>query len=192
MLDQLASLCGEAGHALRIDFHSLELRPVPLSLREWALVLAPSGEDRSLAEAGYNRRREECSRAAARLGARSLREVSRADAQLLPEPLRSRTLHVIDENERVDAMVTCLLADRIDDAGAILSASHRSLRDLYDVSTPGVEATVRRLLAEGAAGARIMGGGFGGQVLALFPPGSRPRPPALEVRPASGARLLDA
>ena len=73
---------------------------------------------------------------------------------------------------------------------ALLDASHASLRDLYDSSTDAVERTVRELKASGATGARMMGGGFGGQVLALFEPGTRPPVGANVVRPADGARLL--
>ena len=73
---------------------------------------------------------------------------------------------------------------------ALLDASHASLRDDYEVSVPEVEGTVARLKAAGAAGARIVGGGFGGSVLALFPPGAEPPPDAIEVAPAAGARLL--
>ncbi|HEU0315726.1 MAG TPA: hypothetical protein VFR49_00265, partial [Solirubrobacteraceae bacterium] len=70
--------------------------------------------------------------------------------------------------------------------------SHASLRDLYAASTPRVEATVAALKDAGAAGARMVGGGFGGHVLALFPPGRRPPPEAEVVVASAGARLLDA
>jgi galactokinase len=73
----------------------------------------------------------------------------------------------------------------------VLSASHRSLRDDYEISTPAVEAAVERLLRADAAGARIMGGGFGGCVLGLFAPGVAPPAGALEVRPGPGAHLLE-
>jgi galactokinase len=74
--------------------------------------------------------------------------------------------------------------------GSLLNASHRSLRDLYEVSTPAVEAAVQRLLAAGAAGARLVGGGFGGCALGLLPPDARQPARTREVRPAAGARLL--
>jgi galactokinase len=73
----------------------------------------------------------------------------------------------------------------------LLDRSHASLRDLYAVSTPAVEAAVERLRAAGAAGARVIGGGFGGHVLGLLPPGVEGPPGALEVRPGPGARALD-
>ena len=76
--------------------------------------------------------------------------------------------------------------------GELLDASHASLRDDYEVSTPAVERTVKRLRDAGAAGARIVGGGFGGIVLGLFAPGGRPPEGAREVRPSAGAHPLDA
>jgi galactokinase len=74
--------------------------------------------------------------------------------------------------------------------GGLLDASHASLRDDYEVSVPEVEATVHRLKAAGAAGARMVGGGFGGAVLALLPPGVAAPREALAVAPAPGAHLL--
>jgi galactokinase len=75
--------------------------------------------------------------------------------------------------------------------GRLLDASHASLRDCYEISTAGVESTVAGLLAAGAAGARMIGGGFGGSVLALFAPGIAPPPGAREVRPGPGAHVLE-
>ena len=74
--------------------------------------------------------------------------------------------------------------------GALLDASHASLRDLYECSTPAVEVAVRALKEAGALGARLIGGGFGGHVLGLFPPGASPPAHAREVRPSRGAHLL--
>ena len=76
------------------------------------------------------------------------------------------------ENARVDAMVTALRAGDLHGAGRLLDASHASLRDDYEASVPEVEAAVAACKAAGAAGARMVGGGFGGSVLALFPPGA--------------------
>ena len=94
------------------------------------------------------------------------------------------------ENERVDETVAALRRGDLPAVGALLNASHESLRDRYEVSTPAVEAAVERLLRAGATGARIIGGGFGGSVLGLFEPGKRPPEDALEVRPGAGAHLL--
>jgi galactokinase len=74
--------------------------------------------------------------------------------------------------------------------GALLDAAHASARDLFDVSTPAVERTVERVRAAGAAGARLIGGGFGGSVIGLFGPDIALPDGAREVRPSAGARLL--
>jgi galactokinase len=171
LLDQLASLCGDPGHAVRIDFATLAIEPVPLELGDWTLVTLDSGSSRSLAESGYNERRAECRDACAALGIETLRTAREADLARLPEPLDRRARHVLEENARVDAMVDALRAGDLPAVGRLLDASHASLRDLYEVSVPEVERTVERLHDAGAAGARIMGGGFGGAVLALLGPG---------------------
>ncbi len=85
--------------------------------------------------------------------------------------------------------VAALRAGDLPRVGALLDASHASLRDLYECSTPAVEAAVERLRNAGAAGARLVGGGFGGSVLGLFPPGARPPADAREVRPSGGAHV---
>jgi galactokinase len=98
--------------------------------------------------------------------------------------------HVLGENQRVKDTVAALRAGDLQAVGELLSASHRSLRDCYEVSTAAVEATVRRMLGAGAAGARMVGGGFGGSVLGLFAPGVAPPSDSREVRPSRGAHLL--
>jgi galactokinase len=192
LLDQLASLLGERDRALRIDFRTLEVRPVPLRLGDWRLVTVPSGEQHSLADSGYNQRREETERARALLGLESLRDARLEDVKRLPDPLDRRVRHVIEENARVEETVAALERGDLAGVGRILDASHASLRDLYDSSTDAVERTVRRLRDDGAAGARMMGGGFGGDVLALLPPEVEVPQDARRVVPSAGARLLDA
>jgi galactokinase len=190
LLDPLASLLGRAGHALRIDFRLLEVEPVPLELGDWRLVTVDSGETRELGASGYNERRAECAEAARLLGVETLRDAPRDPD--LPAPLDRRVRHVAEENARVDEVVAALRAGDLRAVGALLDASHASLRDLYDASTPAVERTVAALREAGAAGARMVGGGFGGHVLALLPPGVAPPAGALEVAPADGARLIPA
>ena len=199
LLDQIASLCGEPDSALRVDFRSLDVRPVALALDGYSLVTLDSGQRHANArdagsapdaEAGYNQRRRECARACELLGIDSLREATAAMADRLPDPLADRVRHVVGENERVDETVDALAAGDLERVGALLNASHASLRDLYAVSTPAVERTVDRLRQAGAVGARIMGGGFGGHVLGLLPPGAEPPEGAVGVSPGPGARLL--
>ena len=188
LLDQLASLLGEEGHALRLDMRTLEARPVELDLHGHVLAVLDSGAPRSLAASGYNERREESRRALELLGLESLRDAD--DSSGLPPPLDARVRHVISENERVDAAVEALESGEVAELGALLNASHASLRDDYEVSVPEVERAVAVCMDAGALGARIMGGGFGGSVLALFPPSAALPDGAISVRAGRGARLL--
>ena len=174
-----------------IDFRSLEIERVPLALGDWRFAVVDSGERHSHASSGYNERREECARACELLGIRSLRDAQPAQLAQLPEPLRRRARHVLEENERVLAAVRAIDAHDMDALAALLNASHASLRDLYEVSTPAVEAAVERMLLAGAAGARLIGGGFGGSVLGLFGPGARPPTDAIAVAPGPGAEAWD-
>ena len=188
LLDQLAALCGEPGHAIRIDFRTLEITPVALELGRWRLVTLDSGAAHEHASGGYNERRAECREACRRLGIETLRDAHDPDS--LPEPLSRRVRHVLTENERVEHTVRALADGDLERLGWILDASHASLRDDYEVSVPEVERTVRELKDAGAAGARLVGGGFGGSVLALFPPGTDPPPGTLEVAPGPPAFRL--
>ena len=190
LLDQLASLFGQEGHAVRIDFRSLELRLLPLELLGYRLVTLDSGESHANAASGYNQRRAECDRACEALGVDSLRDTTPAMIERLPEPLAWRARHVVTENERVEAAVGALQRHDLDELGRLLNASHASLRDDYEISTPAVEATVARLHAAGAIGARIVGGGFGGHVLGLLPADATAPPGAITVAPGRGAHLL--
>ena len=190
LLDQLASLYGAPDAALCIDFRTLTVEQVPLRLGDWRLVVLDSGERHVHASSGYNERRAECARACELLGVESLRGASSTSVAELPEPLRRRAQHVLGENERVREAVAALRADDLVAIGELLNASHVSLRDCYEVSTPAVETAVESLRRAGAAGARVIGGGFGGSVLGLFAPGGQPPAAARDVRPGAGAHLL--
>jgi galactokinase len=190
MLDQLASLYGAPDTAVCIDFRTLEIDPVPLRLEGWRFVLVDSGERHANASSGYNERRAECARACELLGIDSLRDASAEAVARLSAPLRARAEHVLGENARVGETVAALRARDLPAVGGLLNASHASLRDLYAVSTPAVERAVAGLRRDGAAGARLMGGGFGGSVLGLFAPGVEVPGGARVVRPGPGAHLL--
>ena len=189
LLDQIASLCGQADRALEIDFRTLDVRSVELELGEHRLITLDSGEAHTHAGSGYNERRAECAQAASELGVQSLRDATLDMLDRLAPPLSSRARHVISENERVRTAVQALERGDMDELGRLLDASHASLRDCYEVSTPAVEEAVSRCKEAGALGARIMGGGFGGSVLALMAPGGVPPEGAVEVRPGPGARV---
>jgi galactokinase len=189
LLDQLASLWGQENHALRIDFRTVEVTPVPLELGPYRLVTLDSGEQHAHAASGYNHRRSECARACELLGLRSLRDATPRQAEQLPEPLDRRVRHVISANARVDDAIEALRDRDFGRLGELLDHAHASLRDDYEVSTPAVDAAVARLKEAGALGARLMGGGFGGHVLGVFPPGAEIPDAAVAVAPAGGARL---
>lgn len=191
LLDQLATLFGGSGEAVRIDMVSLDAAPIPLDLGGAALATIDSGAPHDHVASGYRSRRAECAAACRTLGLRSLRDALPEDVERLPEPLTRRARHVLRENERVDATVAALWRTDLEAVGSLLDESHASLRDDFEVSVPDVEAAVERAKEAGALGARIVGGGFGGHVLALFPPDTSPPEDALLVRPGPGARLLD-
>jgi galactokinase len=190
LLDQLACLFGEDSCALRIDFRALSVDRVALELDGHRLVTLDSGESHANAASGYNERRAECVRACEELGIASLRDATEEMADRLPAPLSLRARHVVTENARVEATVAALADGDLEAVGRLLDASHASLRDCYEISTPAVEAAVQRLRRAGAVGARIVGGGFGGHVLGLMPPDATPPEGAIEVRPGPGAHLL--
>jgi galactokinase len=192
LLDQLASLYGRVNSASLIDFATLRVEHVPLRLCDWRLAIADSGERHAHASSGYNQRRAECQRASELLGVASLSEASADAVESLPEPLRARAQHVLSENDRVLAAVAALKSEDMPALGALLDASHESLRELFEVSSPAVEQAVRDLREAGAVGARLIGGGFGGSVLGLFEPGARLPGQAREVRSGAGAYVLSA
>jgi galactokinase len=191
LLDQLSSLYGARDTALRIDFQTLQVDPVPLHLDGWRLVTLDTGERRENASSGYNQRRLECAQACKLLGVSSLREIDASRLAELPLPLRGRARHVLSDNARVDRAVLALRNGDLPALAELLSESHSSLRDDMEISTPTVEATVRRMLDAGAAGARLLGGGFGGSVLGLLGPDVPVPEGAREMRPCAGARVLE-
>jgi galactokinase len=155
------------------------------------LIVVDSGVPRTLAASKYNERRAECEEASRKLGVKALRDVTDpAAVDALPEPLRRRARHVLSENERVEAAIGALSAGDMAALGALLERSHASLRDDYEVSTEAVEGAVDRLHAAGAVGARIVGGGFGGNVLGLLPDGATAPAEAIELASGPGAHLL--
>ena len=173
IMDQLAASIGTERDALFIDCRSLAYERIRLP-DDLELVVVDSGQRHENASGPYNERRAECEEAARMLGVRALRDVDDlARTVPLPEPLRRRARHVVSENARVLEAVAALAARDAATLGRVLDASHRSLRDDYEVSTPEVDLLVELLREqEGIHGARITGGGFGGCVVAIADPGS--------------------
>jgi galactokinase len=162
IMDQLASAAGEAGHALLIDCRDLTVTPIPVPSGV-SLLVVDSSVRRELAASDYNQRVEECQAAAEALGVVSLREATREQVETLSGVLRRRARHVVEENERVLAAADALRSEQLDELASLFRASHESLRDDFEVSTPELDALVR--IAEGTDGvltARLTGAGFGG------------------------------
>ena len=216
IMDQMAVACAAEGRALLLDCRSLETRHVelPESVR---VVVMNSGVRRSLAESAYNDRRAACERAveAVRTLAPEVRALRDVDAALLA---RARSLmddvtfrrasHVVAENARPEAFARSLTAGDLHSAGRVMTESHVSLRDLYEVSCRELDALVSLSNAQpGCHGARLTGAGFGGCAIALVDAGEVPtfrsavangyeretgrRADIMASRPSAGTRLVD-
>ena len=176
IMDQSASLLCRSGHALLLDCLTLETSQVPFdpAAAGASLLLINTRAKHDLADGEYGERRAECEQAARLLGIPSLRYLTNpADLDRLADPvLRRRARHVITDDQRVLDVVTLLSsppADAYREIGRLLTQSHVSLRDDFEISWPEADTTVEAALAAGAFGARMIGGGFGGSVLALVP-----------------------
>ena len=165
----------EDQHALRIDFRPVRTKPVSLP-RDLRIVVIDSGvraEKGGAAQEAYNDRVVACAAAAKLLGAPAGGLLSDVSPERLPELaklesdlLRKRAGFVFAEANRVNVAVAALEAGELEAFGELLDASHRGLRDEYEVSHPEVDALVERAKAAGALGARIVGAGFGGSLIA--------------------------
>jgi galactokinase len=185
-MDQLTAAAGVAGAALCIDCTTLTITPVPLP-DDVEVVVVHSGEDRALAGSAYAERAAQCAAAEALVG--PLRRASIEDLGAIADPVvRRRARHVVTENQRVGAAVAALAAGDGPKVGRLMVASHASLRDDFEVSTPALDRLVARLVAvPGVLGARLTGAGFGGCAVAIARPGALDE--GWVVRPVGGARL---
>jgi galactokinase len=177
IMDQLVSACGVEGHALAIDCRSLEMQAVELPASIRVVVLDTSTRRRL--GVGYNDRRRECEAAASVLGLESLRDLPidelPAAATKLDSVALRRVRHVVTENARTQSGVAALRAGDVDGFGALVDASHKSLQDDFEVSTPELDAIVATARAlPGCRGARMTGAGFGGCALAIVDAGAVP------------------
>ena len=171
IMDQLASACGRAAHALLIDCRSLATSAVPLPEGTTVVVL-DTGTRRGLVGSAYNERRAQCEEAARALGVDALRDVDveafeRRAGELDPV-VRKRARHVITENARTLDAAAAMRAGDPARVGRAMRASHTSLRDDYEVSSEALDAIVSASADEpGCYGARMTGAGFGGCAIAL-------------------------
>jgi galactokinase len=177
IMDQFVITHGRRGHALLLDCRDLRGEQLPLNDAEYALVITNSGKKRKLAETVYHERRAQCTEGAKLMrryvpDLRQLRDVTpeqfaRCQEQL-PEIVRKRCAHVIGENDRVLQAAELLRRNQLPQVGALMTRSHCSLRDLYEVSCPELDAIVDTSLAvPGVLGARMTGAGFGGCAVTL-------------------------
>jgi galactokinase len=178
ILDQSASIRCLEGRALFLDCRSYEVDQIPFDLaaEDLAILVINSNAPHQHVDGEYGERRKSCEAAAAALGVAALRDVSTADLpqaldRLDDDVLRRRARHIVTENQRVLDTVSLLRSGRVREIGPLLTASHASMRDDFEITVEQVDVAVESALAAGAYGARMTGGGFGGCVLALIDAG---------------------
>ncbi len=175
IMDQMASLLGRDDAAVFIDCRSQEATAVDLGLAEndLAILVIDTQVEHRHSDGGYRERRASCEAGAAALGVASLRDVSVADLDrargVLDDVTFRRVRHVVTENQRVLDTVATLASEGPRAIGELLDASHRSMRDDFEISVPELDLAVETAQAHGAIGARMTGGGFGGAAIALVP-----------------------
>ena len=174
IMDQTASLFGQVDHAVFLDCRTLEAKPTPLALREngLELLVMDTRVAHRLTDGGYAARRQSCEEAAQLVGVSSLRDLTAAileeSKHLLSEVAYKRARHVVTENERVIQTVELLSGSGPKSIGQLMIESHASMRDDFQISISELDVAVETALAEGAFGARMTGGGFGGAAIALI------------------------
>ncbi|MFL5385045.1 MAG: galactokinase [Longimicrobiaceae bacterium] len=171
IMDQMISAAGEEGHAVLIDCRSLKTRAVPLP-KGTVVVILDTATRRGLVDSAYNERRRQCEAAAAFFGVPTLRDVApgafAGAAAGLDADTARRARHVITENARTLVAAEAMRAGNAGALGALMNASHDSLRDDFEVSSPALDAMVEIARAQrGCHGARMTGAGFGGCAVAL-------------------------
>ncbi|MEU5623759.1 MULTISPECIES: galactokinase [Streptomyces] len=179
IMDQTASACCEAGHALFLDTRDLSQRQIPFDLAAegMRLLVVDTRVKHSHSEGEYGKRRAGCEKGAALLGVDALRDVPYAglDAALErlgdEEEVRRLVRHVVTEDERVERVVSLLESGDTRAIGPVLVEGHTSLRDDFRISCPELDLVVDESLAAGALGARMTGGGFGGSAIVLVEAG---------------------
>lgn len=176
-MDQLISALGQADHLLMIDCRSLETQatPVPDNI---AVIIVNSHVKHDLVTGEYNTRRQQCEAAAKFFGVKALRDVSvtqfhekEAELTALDPEMAKRARHVVTENQRVLDAVQALNAGDISRLGQLMNASHVSMRDDFEITTPEIDYLVElaQSVIGSSGGARMTGGGFGGCIVALAP-----------------------
>ena len=177
IMDQTASLFGELDHAVFLDCRTLDAKAISLSLKENGLeiVVMDSSVAHRLTDGGYASRRQACQDAAEIMGVTSLRDVTleklEASKDLLGDVVYKRARHVVTENERVTKTVELLSSSGPKSIGHLMNESHVSMRDDFQISITELDVAVETAISQGAVGARLTGGGFGGAAIALIEAG---------------------
>jgi galactokinase len=169
-MDQTVAVYAVAGAALLIDFESHQRTVVPLDLSVHTLLVTDTRVTHTLTDGGYGSRRADCESAARALGVPTLRAATLEAVESLPDDrVRRRARHVVTEIRRVIDTVTALGQGRWDEVGRLFDASHRSMRDDFEISCPELDCAVAIAVQAGAVAARMTGGGFGGSSVAVVP-----------------------
>jgi galactokinase len=169
-MDQTVSVFGRAGGALLIDFTAHTHESEPLALDDRSILVTDTRVSHELTDGGYGSRRQDCEEAARVLGVASLREATLADVdRIADERVARRARHIVTETARVPEAVEALASADWTRLGELFAASHASMRDDFEISTPELDLAVSAAVANGADAARMTGGGFGGSIVALVP-----------------------
>ncbi|MFF9109604.1 galactokinase [Streptomyces sp. NPDC014805] len=214
IMDQTASACCEAGHALFLDTRDLSQRQIPFDLAAegMRLLVVDTQVKHAHSEGEYGKRRAGCEKGADLLGVDALRDVpfdglGEALARLGDEEeVRRLVRHIVTENHRVERVVSLLESGDTRAIGPLLVEGHASLRDDFRISCPELDLVVDTAMASGALGARMTGGGFGGSAIVLadiadvdtitkaveeaFAAAAFTAPRVFEAIPSAGARRL--
>jgi galactokinase len=173
IMDQSVSIMGRAGSALLLDCRDLSTELIPFSVADAGLelLIIDTQAHHALVDGGYAERRASCESAAAKLGVKSMRDLT-MEALLegrdkLSEIEFKRARHAVSEIARVLSTVDALKSGNFTEVGKYINESHLSLRDDYAVSCPELDVAVDAALSAGALGSRMVGGGFGGSAIAL-------------------------
>jgi galactokinase len=174
IMDQSVSLMAQSGNALLLDCRDLSTEQIPLDLASAGLelLIIDTRAHHALVDGGYAERRASCESAAIKLGIKALRDCSIAKLETSRSKLTAleymRAEHIVHDIERVHECVVLLKENDFVSVGKILTQSHASLRDLFEISCPELNLAVDTALANKSLGARMIGGGFGGSAIALF------------------------
>ena len=170
IMDQMAVAIASPGQALALNTETLEYDLIDLP-KDYHIAVIHSGQFRQLNEGRYKERKEECDAIKAELGHNNICQISDARFEtlsLLPNTLQRRARHCMTDHRRTVEAITCLRENNLERLGILMSESHASMRDDFEITVPKVDALVEDAVKLGALGARQTGGGFGGCIVACI------------------------